>query len=170
MNNHHNRLTKAYRGLSADHSAALAFHYISEGNELEFNRLADAVPRKDYTCPDLAYQTRLDGLTRFAAFWAIEYWRLRSRKAELLGASIALHHKGNHETADEFLEAHEQTEASLLALDTALMMVCHENGLNPSDVRRIAGTEQFKARREATVPDNIGVKETKEALTRFFTT
>ena len=87
--NHHDRLTKAYRGLNADQSAALAFHYISEGNALEFKRLGDAVPRKDYNCPDVAYQARLDGFTRFAACWAIEHWRLRCHKAEMLGAALA---------------------------------------------------------------------------------
>ncbi len=151
--NHHNRLTKAYRGLNADQSAALAFHYISEGNALEFKRLGDAVPRKDYNCPDVAYQARLDGFTRFAACWAIEHWRLRCRKAEMLGAALAASRGNDDEKADTLLDAHEQAESCLLALDVVLAAICAEHGLDAADVRRMAGAEAFKPMREGMTPD-----------------
>ncbi len=154
MSNHHDRLTKAYRGLSADQSAALAFHYISEGNELEFKRLGDAVPRKDYNCPDVAYQARLDGFTRFAACWAIEHWRLRTRKAEMLGAAlVALRRGKDFEKTDDLLYAHERAESCLLALDRALSAICDEHGLNPEDVRKLAGTNAFKPMRPCVTAD-----------------
>ena len=153
MNSHHDRLTKAYRGLNADQSAALAFHYISEGNALEFKRLGDAVPRKDYNCPDVAYQARLDGFTRFAACWAIEHWWLRCHKAEMLGAALAASRGNDDEKADTLLDAHEQAESCLLALDAALATVCAEHGLDAADVRRMAGTEAFLPMREGMTPD-----------------
>lgn len=154
MSNHHDRLTKAYRGLNADQSAALAFHYISEGNALEFKRLGDAVPRKDYNCPDVAYQARLDGFTRFAACWAIEHWRLRCHKAEMLGAALVANRRGeDFEKADDLLYSHERAESCLLALDAALVAICAEHGLDADDVRRMAGTEAFKPMREGMTPD-----------------
>jgi len=146
-------MTKAYRGLNADQSAALAFHYISEGNALEFKRLGDAAPRKDYNCPDEAYQARLDGFTRFAACWAIEHWRLRCHKAEILGAALAASRRNDDEKADTLLDAHEQAETYLLALDAALQTICADNGIDPADVRKRAGTEPFKPMREGMTPD-----------------
>jgi hypothetical protein len=145
--NHHDRLTKAYRGLTADQLAALAFHYSADANELELSRVADAVPLKEYRCPDVNYQVRLDGFTRFSACWSIEHWRLRCRKAELLGGALAALRRGDDEKADELLDAHEYAEKCLLALDGALLTICKEHGIDPADVRRMAGTEPFKARR-----------------------
>ena len=151
---HRDRLTRAYCGLTADQLAALAFHYISEGNALEFKRLGDAVPRKDYNCPDVAYQARLDGFTRFAACWAIVHWRLRCHKAEMLGAALVTNRRGeNFEKADDLLYAHERAESCLLALDAALVAICAEHGLDAADVRRMACTEAFKPMREGTTPD-----------------
>jgi hypothetical protein len=147
------RIAKAYRGLTADQLAALAFHYMTGANDLEFKRVADAVPLKDYRCPDVAYQARLDGFTRFAAYWAIEHWRLRTRKAEMLGAALAALRRGNDEQADAMIEAHEQAESCLLALDAALLTICTDNSIDAGDVRRIAGTEAFKPRREGVAPD-----------------
>lgn len=151
---HHDRLTRAYRGLTADQLAALAFHYMTGANDLEFKRVADAVPLKDYRCPDVAYQARLDGFTRFAAYWAIEHWRLRTRKAESLGGALAALHRGNDEQADAMIEAHEQAETYLLALDAALLTICTDNHIDPADVRKMAGTEPFKPMREGTTPDD----------------
>ena len=165
--NHHDRLTKAYRGLNADQSAALAFHYISEGNALEFKRLGDAVPRKDYNCPDVAYQARLDGFTRFAACWAIEHWRLRCHKAEMLGAALAATRRNDDEKADTLLDAHERAESCLLALDVALAAICAEHGLDAADVRRMAGTEAFEPMREGMTPDADYLDATRAGLSRL---
>jgi len=148
------RIAKAYRGLTADQLAALAFHYMTGANDLEFKRVADAVPLKDYRCPDVSYQARLDGFTRFAAYWAIEHWRLRTRKAEMLGAALAAIRRGeDFEKTDDLLYAHEQAESCLLALDAALDVICQGKGIDPADVRKIAGAEPFKPRREGMTPD-----------------
>jgi len=152
--NHHDRLTKAYRGLTADQLAALAFHYMTDANDLEFKRVADAVPLKDYRCPDVTYQARLDGFTRFAAYWAIEHWRLRTRKAEMLGAALAAIRRGeDFEKTDDLLYAHEQAETYLLALDAALLAICADNNIDPADVRRMAGAEPYKPMREGMTAD-----------------
>lgn len=151
--NHHDRLTRAYRGLTADQLAALAFHYMTGANDLEFKRVADAVPLKDYRCPDVAYQARLDGFTRFAAYWAIEHWRLRTRKAEMLGAALVANRRNDDEKADDLLYAHEQAESCLLALDAALLAICADNSIDPADVRKMAGTEPFKPMRDGMTAD-----------------
>jgi hypothetical protein len=148
------RIAKAYRGLTADQLAALAFHYMTGANDLEFKRVADAVPLKDYRCPDVAYQARLDGFTRFAACWAIEHWRLRCHKAEMLGAALAAIRRGeDFEKTDDLLLAHEQAESCLLALDAALLTICADNGIDPADVRKMAGAEPFKPMREGMTAD-----------------
>lgn len=152
---HHDRLTRAYRGLTADQLAALAFHYMTGANDLEFKRVADAVPLKDYRCPDVAYQARLDGFTRFAAYWAIEHWRLRTRKAEMLGAALAAIRRGEEfEKTDDLLYAHEQAESCLLALDAALLTICADNSIDPADVRKMAGTEPYKPMRNGMTADS----------------
>lgn len=151
---HHDRLTRAYRGLTADQLAAVAFHYLAGANELEFERVSVAVPLKDYRAPDVAYQARLDGFTLFAAYWAIEHWRMRTRKAEMLGVALAAIRRGEElEKTDDLLYAHEQAEGCLLALDATLLAICADNGIDPADVRRMAGTEPFKPMREGIAPD-----------------
>ncbi len=151
--NHHDRLTKAYRGLTADQLAALAFHYSAQANELELERVASSAPKGLYRLP-ADYLARLDGLTRLSAFWSIEHWRLRARKAEILGAALAAIRRGEaFEKTDDLLYAHEQAEAHLLALDGALLAICKEHGIDPADVRRMAGTEPFKARRSNVEAD-----------------
>lgn len=150
------QITAAYKGLNADQMAALAFHYLSEENNLEFKRLGDAVPLSDYRYrgPDEAYQARLDGVRRFAEGWATEYWRLRCYKAEMLGATLAAVRRGvDDEKADALLDAHGQAESYLLALDVAMTEVCDDHGIDPADVRRMSGAEAFKPRREGTTPD-----------------
>lgn len=165
--NHHARLTKAYRGLNADQSAALAFHYISEGNALEFKRLGDAVPLKDYRCPDVAYQARLDGFTRFAACWAIEHWRMRCLEAETLGAALVANRRADYEKSDNLLDIHEHAEGCLLALDVALAAICTGHGLDAADVRRMAGTEAFKPSREGMTPDADYLAAMRAGLARL---
>jgi len=145
--NHHDRLTKAYRGLNADQLAALAFHYMTDTNKLEFERVSSAVPVKTYTCPDVDYLARLDNFTRFSAFWAIEHWRLRCRKAEMLAAALAGLRRGDDEKTDALIEAHEQAENYLLALDAALVAICQGKGIDPADVRKMAGAAPFKPMR-----------------------
>lgn len=148
------RITKAYRSLTADQLATLAFHYMTDANNLELKRVADAVPLKDYRCPDVAYQARLDGFTRFAACWATEHWRLRTRKAEKLGGVLAALHRVDDEKMDAMIEAHEQAEKDLLALDVALLAICADNSIDPADVRRMAGAEPYKPMREGMTPDD----------------
>ena len=159
------RITTAYKGLNADQLAALAFHYLADENELEFKRVASAVPSQDYhyRCPDETYQAKLDGLTRLAAHWSTEYWRLRCRKSEILGAAlVALRRIGDkkgddliaaEERADDLLYAHEQAEIALLSLDAALDAVCQDKGVDPSDMRKRTGAMPFISKRQHIAPD-----------------
>lgn len=164
---HHDRLTKAYKGLNADQLAALAFHYMTDVNDLELKRIADAVPLKDYRCPDVAYQARLDSITRFAACWGIEHWRMRCHKAEVLGAVLATLRRGDNEKADSLLEAHEQAEKYLLALDAVLVSVCADMKVDPADVRKMAGAQPFAPRREGMKPDGEMLATMRAAFAPF---
>lgn len=165
--NHHDRLTKAYRGLNTDQLAALAFHYISDGNALESRRLCDAVPMKDYRCLDAAYEARLDSLMWFSARWAIEHWRWRCRSAETLaGALAAVHSDGYDEKAETALERHENAEKCLLALDAVLLDVCRDHGIDPGDVRKLAGAQPFAPAREGMAPDTEVVAMLRAGLTQ----
>ena len=148
------RIAKAYCGLPTDQLAALAFHYMAVDNDLEMKRVTDAVPLKVYRCHDEAYEARLDGLARLASHWAVAHWRLRAQAAESLNSSLAVLRRGDeHEQAGGLLDAHEQAETYLLALDAALLAVCADNNLDPSDIRRMAGAEPYKAMREGMTPD-----------------
>lgn len=166
---HSERLTRAYKGLSADQLAALAFHYMADANELEFTRVESAVPRDVYRCPDLEYQVRRDAFFRFATLWAIEHWRMRCRKAELLGAAVVQARRGDDpEKADDLLYAHEQAEKALLALDAALVAICKDRGIEPNDVRKIAGVEAFTPSRAELTPDAETVATFKSGFSEFF--
>lgn len=149
------RIAKAYCGLPTDQLAALAFHYMAVDNDLEMKRVTDAVPLKVYRCHDEAYEARLDGLARLASHWAVAHWRLRAQAAESLNSSLAVLRRGDeHEQAGGLLDAREQAETHLLALDAALLAVCAEINIDPADIRRMAGAEPFQSSREGVVPDS----------------
>jgi hypothetical protein len=72
----------------------------------------------------------------------------------MLGAALAAIRRGeDFEKTDDLLFAHEQAESCLLTLDAALLTICADNGIDPADVRRVAGAEAFKPMREGVAPD-----------------
>jgi hypothetical protein len=72
----------------------------------------------------------------------------------MLGAALAAIRRGeDFEKTDDLLLAHEQAESCLLALDAALLTICADNGIDPADVRKMAGAEPFKPMREGMTAD-----------------
>lgn len=138
---------RAYEGLSMPQRVALAFHFHARDNELEVLRLRDAIPKSAGGQPmqELAY-----GIERWrsiAAFFAINYWRLRSLANE---AIIATHMAANpnleNVPADAPLALVDTAiglQARLVALDRALDTVCAENGIDPADIRHVSATEPY---------------------------
>lgn len=146
-----NRVTKMYDGLTNKERAALAFHYLTDANELELKRVEASVPVKLYRCPDLDYLDWLDSFFNMAALWAIEHWQMYSRS---LTALVALHiNCDNLEKEKSIIEVHAIWESRLLALDCALLVVCDEHGIDPNRVRRLAGTKAFSPMSARTKPD-----------------
>jgi hypothetical protein len=72
----------------------------------------------------------------------------------MMGAALAAIRRGeDFEETDDLLFAHEQAESCLLALDAALLTICADNGIDPADVRKMAGAEPYKPMREGVAPD-----------------
>lgn len=146
-------ITKIYTGLDSKELATLAFSYLTDENELEFRRVAAAVPIKSYQCPDMEYQDFLDGFIKMAALWAIEHWYIYSRSLEAL---VAMHMAaGNQSKEESMIEVHRVWESRLLALESALSVVCEENGISPDAVRRLARTTAFTSGYAGLMPDDI---------------
>jgi hypothetical protein len=138
----------------------------SQREAADFDAFADgfladraATKGKTYICAPM------DGFKHFAACWAIEHWRMRCHKAEVLGAALVANRRGDDfEKADDLLYAHERAESCLLALDAALVAICAEHGLDAADVRRMAGTEAFNSRRKSAKPDADYLAAVQSAL------
>ena len=137
------RIAKLYEGLTNKERAALAFHYMTDTNELELERVAAAVPMKLYECPDMEYQRWLNGFADMAALWAIEHWQTYSRRLAALGALHLMIARKELGKVQAMMDAHEKWESHLLALDRALLTICEEHGIDPDAVRRMAGADPF---------------------------
>lgn len=142
-----NTMVRAYEGLSMPQRVAMAFHFHAHDNELEVLRLRDAIPKNAVGRPMQALAYGIDRWRCIAAFFAINYWRLRSLANE---AIIATHMAANPdfenvpEDATLALVDHAiGLQARLAALDRALDTVCAENGIDPADIRHVSATEPY---------------------------
>lgn len=158
-------ITKLYGSLTSQELALLAFHHLTDVNEIELGRIASAVPFKTYRCRDLEYQDRLDGLFNMAALFSIEHWRIYARSLEALVASHFM--AGDSEKERQMFEVQEIWQSRLLALDTALKDVCKEQGIDEESVRRLTGADKFKATMPKLNPDEEYEKEMKVCLARL---
>lgn len=137
------RIAKLYEGLTNKERAVLAFHYMTDINELELERVAAAVPMKTYECSDMEYRQWLNSLADMAALWAIEHWKTYSSKLAALGALHLMIARNELDEVQAMMDAHEKWESHLLALDCALLAICEEHGVDPAAVRRMAGANPF---------------------------
>lgn len=71
-------LNRVYSGIPPAALASLAIHAGIAGDETELQRIHAAVPRKTYTCPDVAYQWRRDTIETQLLQWAVDYWKATS--------------------------------------------------------------------------------------------
>lgn len=147
------RVTKLYDSLNNKELAVMAFHYLVDGNDMEFERVASAVQWDSYRCADMEYRLWLDGLMHMASFWAIEYWQAHCWRIASMSGSQLAETMGRSEEARAFATAHELWESRLLALDRALEAVCAEHRIDASAVRKQAGAEPFTPGRAGLAAD-----------------
>ena len=139
-----NGITKLYAELTNKERAALSFRYMTEGNELEFDRILATVPRFTYRCHDFEYRNWLDAFFNVWHIWAIEHWQCRYRAvAAMYGAQIRLRQERMGDVS-KYLDAHELWESRLLALDAALEAVCEEHGIDVDAMRGLTETEAYR--------------------------
>ena len=55
-------LSKMYQQLNSEERALLFLKYLSEGDQIECERLSDAAPIKEYLSTDLAFRDKLNRL------------------------------------------------------------------------------------------------------------
>ncbi len=140
-------IAKMYKHLTAQELALLAFASLANGDELEQARIADAVPRRTYSCLDADFTQHLDRVFNMACCWAIQYWQCQTRT--MAARTLWLTAKGEqHLQADEALYRHQRRQA---AIEAALMEICQEHGIDIEAVKQIAGiTSDFTGK---TDPD-----------------
>lgn len=158
-----NTMNRAYEGLTMSERVALAFHFHARDNELEVLRLRDALPRE---AKGRAIQALAYGIERWrsvAAFYGVNYWRLRALANE---AIVATHIAANREPANApegatltLVDHAIDLQSRLVALDRALIAVCSENGIDPADIRYVSATEPYllmsKVERDTTFENEI---------------
>ena len=128
-------IAKMYKHLSTQELALLAFSSLANGDELEQARIADAVPRRTYSCLDAGFTQHLDRVFNMACCWAIQYWQCQTRT--IAARAWWLTAKGDrHWQADEALYRHRRRQAAIKA---ALMEICQEHGIDNEAVKQIAG-------------------------------
>ncbi len=134
------RIAKAYEGLNNKELATLAFHYLTNTNQVEMARVGDAVPKKLYKCKDAEFVRWYECFFDMAGLWSIEHWRAY---ALMLEARVEMEGK----------EKLGRMESRLLAVDAAMLAVCEEHGIDPEGLQRMAGDCVFTATSKDMMPD-----------------
>lgn len=67
------KLSKLYGQMTAREKAELVFQLMATRDEVEINKIAETIPRKTYTMPDLEYKDRLELFFNMGLIWAFEY-------------------------------------------------------------------------------------------------
>ena len=65
-------IAKMYNKLTIKQQAALAFNHLMSGNQVETERVIDAVPMKVYRCKDLEFQDQFESYKMMALYWSLE--------------------------------------------------------------------------------------------------
>lgn len=156
-------IAKMYDKLTTQQQAALAFNHLISGNQVETERVIDAVPMRAYRCRDLDFQDQFEAYKTMALLWSIEHWQLYAQQLEALVRLNRNTHRKEWIKADL---AHEQLEhigSCLSAIDRALQSVCEAQGLDSSAVRLMAGCRPSMA----FAPDKDYEAEISEQLKRM---
>jgi len=132
-------ITKMYEGLNSKERALLAFRYLTDTNELEYKRLIDTAPRKNYVCADHEFQDAFGNIFDMAAYWGIEYW-----KACFL-REMAVN--------EDMMGGARNWDARVMGLDEALKAVCERHSIHLDAARRVSGAIEFHPMFEGTEPD-----------------
>ena len=153
-------IAKMYKHLTAQELARLAFASLANRNELEQARIADAVPRRTYSCLDAGFTQHLDRVFNMACFWAIQYWQCQTRT--MAARTLWLTAKGEqHLQADEALYRHQRRQA---AIETALIEICQEHGIDIEAVKQLAGITSDFADNGDHEPDPDYLAEVKSDM------
>jgi hypothetical protein len=132
-------IVKMYCKLTTQQQAVLAFNNLMAGNQIETERVIDAVPMQNYRCKDLEFQDQFESYKTMALLWSLEYWQLYAQQLEALVRLNRHTHRKDWIKADL---AHEQLEhlgSCLSAIDRALGAICEAQGLDAKLVRLMAG-------------------------------
>ena len=138
-------IAKMYDKLTTKQQAALAFNQLISGNQVETERVIDAVPIRTYRCKDLDFQDQFEGYKMMALLWALEYWQLYAQRMEALVRLNLYIRRRDWIKADL---AHEQLEhlgSCLSAIDRALEVICEARCLDAGAIREMAGCKPTRA-------------------------
>ena len=155
-------IAKMYNKLTIKQQAALAFNHLMSGNQVETERVIDAVPMKVYRCKDLEFQDQFESYKMMALYWSLEYWQLYAQQMEAL---VRLNVYTRHRDWIKADQAHEKLEhigSCLSAIDRALQSVCETQGVDAWAVRLMAGCRPSMA----FAPDLAYESEVREQLVR----
>ncbi len=138
-------IAKMYDKLTTQQQAALAFNHLISGNQVETERVIDAVPMRAYRCRDLDFQDQFEAYKTMALLWSIEHWQLYAQQLEAL---VRLNRNTRRKEWIKADLAHEQLEhigSCLSAIDRALEAICEAQGLDARGVRLMAGCKKLAA-------------------------
>ena len=138
-------ISKMYDKLTIKEQAALAFNHLMSGNQVETERVIDAVPMRAYRCKDLEFQDQFESYKMMALLWSLEYWQLYAQKLE---AQIRLNRHARRKDWIKADQAHEQIVhlgSCISAVDRALEAICEAQGLDGGAVRLMAGCRKLAA-------------------------
>lgn len=161
-----------YERLSPRELAAMAFHYcaVPGHTERELEQIENAVPRRDYRGPDIAYKSAFTAFSSFATVWALSHWQHRHRHAAVMGWLLAVRNKkGDARIVQQAVDMLWEVEGQLLAMDHALEDLCEAHGIDPADVRRIASTEPYVPiiKSDTLIANPEYLEEVRESLSQL---
>lgn len=152
-------ITKLYSGLTDRERAALAFDYITQGNEVEQSRIEGAMSMQHFTGFPLEYRRAMDGIHMVAMLYAIEHWRnvamvnvylagAIAMSADSIAATQSLDNEAILQCAAykewrAIVDALKSHETMLRSIEAAIDGICADHGISPAALRKIAGTRVY---------------------------
>jgi len=154
-------ITRSYSALSPRTQANLVWLYSSRGDELEVSRIMEAIPRVALQGPPIEYLLWSHSLIRLVAWWGLQHWQARNRHTAAMGGLLVADGK----QALQLQSALAESEATLLALDTALDEAAGNHGIDADTVRKVSAAARFEPLEPRPVDPSI-VKAVSAAIGR----
>ncbi|MFM2004456.1 MAG: hypothetical protein RLZZ09_111 [Pseudomonadota bacterium] len=128
-------LNSIYRQMPPKTLAAMVLNAAVVRDEDTVNRIMAAVPRRTYSCPDIAYQWTRDALETALLTLGMEWWRNIAMQQVCTGGVLRAANEEDYDNLLEWDARHAKWRRAGAVIDAVLHTLCAECGLDEPAIR-----------------------------------